>query len=123
VKPPSDKEATLGLLANEWLDHAASSFSPRTITMTRIYIGKTIIPLHRIIRRALSHGVRLVNHNAAIDAPSPRAPLRQMAPSEPEAVVRLFRIAKETDPSPAAFVVLAAASGARRRRGNRAPLR
>lgn len=154
-KPHSNKEATFGRLLNEWLEHAASGFSPRTVTVTRMYIDKTIIPslgdvavsklgpadldrfyrhlltvggprvkyspatirrVHGIIRRALSQGVRWgwILHNPAIDASPPRVPHRRLAPPEPEAVVRLFKFAEESNPSLAVFVLLAASSGARR---------
>jgi integrase len=43
-QPRSNQEATFGRLLHEWLEHAASSFSPRTVTVTRMYIDKTIIP-------------------------------------------------------------------------------
>jgi integrase len=42
--PRNNKEATLGRLLNEWLEHSSPSFSPRTVTVTRMYIDKTIIP-------------------------------------------------------------------------------
>jgi len=153
--PRNNKEATLGRLLNEWLENMTPSFSPRTVTVTKNYIEKSIVPklgaipvsklspldldrfyrhllniggprgeyspstirrIHGIIRSALSQGVRwgCLRHNPAIDASPPRVPVRRLSPPEPELVVRLFKIAKEADPALAAFVVLAAATGARR---------
>jgi integrase len=80
------------------------------------YAPATIRRVHGIVRRALSQGVRWgwITHNPAIDASPPRVPMRDMKPPDPDQVVRLFRLAKESDPELATFVMLAASSGARR---------
>ena len=155
LAPRSTKEGTVGALLNEWLDHAAPSFSPKTVATCRGYIDSPIIPalgslsankltaaeldrfyrhllevgtangpyapatirrVHGIIRRALTQGVRWgwINHNPAIDASPPRVPLRELKPPSPDDVVGLFRLAQESDPDLATFVMLAASSGARR---------
>jgi len=41
--PPSD--SILKILLDEWLDHAAPDFSPKTVSTTRGYIETTINPL------------------------------------------------------------------------------
>jgi hypothetical protein len=38
------KEGIVGALVNEWLDHAASSFSPKTVATCRGYLDNPIIP-------------------------------------------------------------------------------
>jgi integrase len=155
LAPRATKEGTVGALLNEWLDHAAPSFSPKTVATCRGYIDNPIIPaigslsankltaaeldrfyrhllevgtsngpyapatirrVHGIIRRALTQGVRWgwISHNPAIDASPPRVPLRELKPPTPDEVVRLFRLAQESDPDLATFVMLAASSGARR---------
>jgi integrase len=155
LAPRAAKEGTVGALLNEWLEHAAPSFSPKTVATCRGYIDSPIIPaigslsankltaaeldrfyrhllevgtangpyapatirrVHGIIRRALTQGVRWgwITHNPAIDASPPRVPLRELKPPSPDDVVRLFRLAQESDPDLATFVMLAASSGARR---------
>lgn len=155
LAPRSTKEGTVGALLNEWLAHAAPSFSPKTVATCRTYIDNPIIPaigslsaskltaneldrfyrhllevgasngpyapatirrVHGIIRRAMTQGVRWgwISRNPAIDASPPRVPLREMKPPSPDEVVRLFRLAQESDPDLATFIVLAASSGARR---------
>ena len=151
----STKEGTVGALLNEWLEHAAPSFSPKTVATCRGYIDNPIIPaigsisagkltaneldrfyrhllevgasngpyapatirrVHGIIRRAMTQGVRWgwISRNPAIDASPPRVPLHDIQPPSPNEVVRLFRLAQESDPDLATFIVLAASSGARR---------
>src|SRR5271168_3291653 len=80
------------------------------------YAPATIRRVHGIIRRALSQGVRWgwITHNPAIDASPPRVPLRELKPPDPDQVVRVFHLARESDPELAAFIMLAASSGARR---------
>jgi len=80
------------------------------------YSAATIRRVHGIIRRALTQGVRWgwIDHNPAIDASPPRVPLRDLKPPSPDEVVRLFRLAEESDPDLATFIMLAASSGARR---------
>ena len=69
-----------------------------------------------MIRRALSQGVRWgwISHNPAIDASPPRVPHRDLRPPTPEEVVTLFAAAQIGDPALAAFLMLAASTGARR---------
>ena len=50
----------------------------------------------------------------AINASPPRVPLKALSPPSPEQVAPLFRLALETNPALATFVLLAASSGARR---------
>jgi integrase len=142
-------------LLREWLDHASSSFSPRTVSTTRQYIETAIIPgigsvpvakltaadldrfyrqllkhgaghgpyapatirrVHGIVRRALAQGVRWgwISHNPAIDASPPRVSVKELMPPTPQQLVQLFRVADETDPALATFILLAASTGARR---------
>lgn len=72
--------------------------------------------MHGIIRRALTQGVRWgwIDHNPAIDASPPRVPIRDLKPPSPDEVVELFRLAEQTDPDLATYIMLAASSGARR---------
>src|SRR5271168_299511 len=80
------------------------------------YAPATIRRVHGIIRRALSQGVRWgwITHNPAIDASPPRVPMTELKPPDPGQVVQLFRVAQESDPELATFIMLAASSGARR---------
>jgi len=151
----SIRKGTVAVLCREWLDHAAPSFSPKTVETTRMYIEDPIIPalgslqvakltpsdldrfyrqllevgrsrgpyapatirrVHGIIRRALTQGVRWgwITHNPAIDASPPRVPMKELKAPDPGEVVQLFRLAQESDPELATFIMLAASSGARR---------
>ncbi len=76
----------------------------------------TVKRVHGIIRRALAQGVRWgwLRHNPALDASPPRVPLRSMHPPTPDEVARLFRLAAESNPMLAVFVLVAASTGARR---------
>ena len=38
------KDGTVGALLNEWIDHAAPSFSPKTVATCRMYIDNPIVP-------------------------------------------------------------------------------
>ncbi len=80
------------------------------------YAPATIRRVHGIIRRALAQGVRWgwIPHNPAIDASPPRVPMKELKPPDPDQVVQLFRLAQESDPELATFIMLAASSGARR---------
>ncbi len=80
------------------------------------YAPATIRRVHGIIRRALTQGVRWgwITHNPAIDASPPRVPMKELKPPDPDQVVQLFRLAQESDPELATFIMLAASSGARR---------
>ena len=76
----------------------------------------TIRRLHGILRRALGQAVRWgwIAHNYAADASPPRVHAPELRPPTPAEVARLFRLASAEDPTLATFVILAAATGARR---------
>ena len=76
----------------------------------------TIRRIHGILRRALTQGVRWgwLSVNPAIGSSPPRVPIPDISPPAPRDVARLFSLAKGSDPDLAVFVVLAAATGARR---------
>jgi len=76
----------------------------------------TIRRLHGILRRALGQAVRWgwIAHNYAADASPPRIHAPEVRPPTPAEVARLFRLASGDDPTLATFVILAAATGARR---------
>jgi integrase len=80
------------------------------------YAPATIRRVHGILRRALTQGVRWgwITHNPAIDASPPRVPMKELKPPDPGQLVQLFRLAQESDPELATFIMLAASSGARR---------
>lgn len=80
------------------------------------YAPETIKRVHGIVGSALAQGVhwRWIESNPAIDASPPRAPSTVRAPPTPGQVATLFRLAQKTNPARAAFVALAASSGARR---------
>jgi len=76
----------------------------------------TIRRLHGVLRRALGQAVRWgwIAHNYAADASPPRVHAPEIRPPTPAEVARLFRLASGDDPSLATFVIVAAATGARR---------
>ncbi len=76
----------------------------------------TIRRIHGILRRALGQGVKWgwLAVNPASSASPPRVLAPDIKPPAPRDVARLFKLAKEVDPDLATFVVLAAATGARR---------
>ena len=76
----------------------------------------TIRRLHGVLRRALGQAVRWgwIAHNYAADASPPRVHAPEIRPPTPAEVGQLFRLAGEKDPVLATFVILAAATGARR---------
>src|ERR1700677_1412661 len=80
------------------------------------YAPATIRRVHGIIRRALTQGVRWgwIDHNPAIDASPPSVPIGGLKPPCPEVVVKRFRLAEQTAPDLATYIMLAASSGARR---------
>ena len=82
----------------------------------RKYSPATIRRVHGILRRVSAQGVRWgwIRQNPAVEASPPRVPLRELKPPTPGEVAKLFRIAQESDPTLAMFVVLAASTGARR---------
>lgn len=76
----------------------------------------TIRRMHVILRRALAQGVKWgwIRTNPAVSASPPRVPVGDIVPPSPADLGRLFTAAEERDPTLATFVVLAAATGARR---------
>jgi len=76
----------------------------------------TIRRVHGILRRALSQAVRwnLIRHNPAIDASPPRVPKPVIKPPAPHQVAEIFKAIEDARADLAAFVLLAASSGARR---------
>lgn len=80
------------------------------------YTPASIRRVHGIVRRALGQGVRWgwISHNPAIDASPPRVRPKEPTPPTPEQLVLLFSLSEEADPALAAFILLAASTGARR---------
>ena len=80
------------------------------------YAPATIRRVHGIVRRALTQGVRWgwISNNPATAASPPRVSAKELTPPTPEQLVHLFRVADETDPTLATFILLAASTGARR---------
>jgi integrase len=80
------------------------------------YSPATIRRIHGIIRRALTQGVRWgwLSYNPAVDASPPRVRARVLSPPSPDELVRLLEFAESTNPELAAFIWLAASTGARR---------
>jgi integrase len=76
----------------------------------------TIRRIHGIVRRALEQGVRWgwIADNPAARASPPRVPVSEIRPPAPADVVRLFAEAGRTAPDLATFVIVSAATGARR---------
>jgi len=76
----------------------------------------TIRRLHGVLRRALGQAVRWgwIAHNYAADATPPRVHAPEVRPPTPAEVGQLFHLAGEKDPALATFVIMAAATGARR---------
>jgi integrase len=155
LSPKASRQGTFAALCEEWLSHASSSLSPRSVITTQSYLDLAILPVlghvqaarltaadldrfyrrllkvggpkgpyapatvqrvHGIIRRALGQGVRWgwLSHNPAIDASPPRVLHRELRPPTPKEVVSLFAAAQAINPQFAAFLLLAASTGARR---------
>ena len=76
----------------------------------------TIRRTHGVLHRALNQGVRWgwVARNPASSASPPRVPAPDIQPPSPAQLAALFAAAGETDPDLADFILLAAATGARR---------
>ncbi|MGH9154499.1 MAG: tyrosine-type recombinase/integrase [Acidimicrobiales bacterium] len=76
----------------------------------------TIRRTHGIIHRALNQGVRWgwLAQNPASAASPPRVPTPDIHPPSPVELAKLFAVAGGTDPDLADFILLAAATGARR---------
>jgi integrase len=102
----------------------------RTEDIDRLYMelrkrggmnGKPLAPgtvkrAHVILHRALEQAVRWgwIRANPAHGAQVPRTPATSIRPPEPKDLVRLFELAEKQDPGFAMFLMLAAATGARR---------
>jgi integrase len=76
----------------------------------------TIRRLHGILRRAFSQGVRWgwLTTNPVANAAPPRVVRSDMVTPSPQDLARVLDCAAQTDPALAAFLTLAAATGARR---------
>jgi integrase len=76
----------------------------------------TVRRVHGIIRRALAQGVRWgwLGSNPAASASPPRVPAPSIEPPTPSELAQLLAAAQRDDPELAAFVMLSAATGARR---------
>lgn len=76
----------------------------------------TIRRAHGILHRALGQGVRWgwLGVNPASSATPPRVPMPDIKPPAPHELARLFALATEVDVDLADYVLLAAATGARR---------
>jgi integrase len=76
----------------------------------------TVRRIHGILRRALAQGVKWgwLGVNPAAATTPPRVPTSQIAPPSGPELARVLRRASETSPELACFLVLAAATGARR---------
>jgi integrase len=76
----------------------------------------TVRRIHGIVHRALGQGVRWgwLNKNPAAQASPPRVPAPRIEPPSPADVAQLIELAAERDAALAAFLFLAAVTGARR---------
>ncbi|HET7487673.1 MAG TPA: tyrosine-type recombinase/integrase [Acidimicrobiales bacterium] len=76
----------------------------------------TIRRTHGVLHRALNQGVRWgwLPRNPASSASPPRVPTPDVRPPSPAELARLFASAGDADPDLADFILLAAATGARR---------
>jgi len=76
----------------------------------------TIRRTHGILHRALAQGVRWgwLTQNPASSASPPRVPTPDITPPAPDDLARVFFLAQEQDADLATFLILAAATGARR---------
>jgi integrase len=76
----------------------------------------TIRRIHGIIHRALGQGVRWgwLTSNPASSASPPRVPTPDITPPSPSQLAELLSLAAERNPDLTTFLVLAAATGARR---------
>ncbi len=76
----------------------------------------TVRRCHGIIRSALAQAVRWgwIKHNPAIDATPPKVHSPEINPPTPKQVAAIYKAALEDNRAFAAYIVLAAASGARR---------
>jgi integrase len=113
---PDLGKVPLGKLKPDTLDRYYRSLRSGDGNDGRPLAPATIRRIHGILRRALSQGVRWgwLAANPAAAASPPRVVTPDIKPPAPSEVARLFALAQDSDPELAAFVVLAAATGARR---------
>lgn len=76
----------------------------------------TIRRTHGVLHRALAQGVRWgwLANNPASSASPPRVPMPQINPPAPDELARVFALATSADVDLADYILLAAATGARR---------
>ena len=76
----------------------------------------TIRRIHGVLRRGLSQGVKWgwLSSNPAAEASPPRVPVPEIAPPSPEQLSRILARAREESPELATYLLMAAATGARR---------
>ena len=133
--------ATVGELLEEWFVHAAPSFSPKNVVETRGVLDRNLLPFlgtvppgrHGRPGRAAAVAVHHPPHarhpppgaepgsalgwlgrNPASSASPPWVPTPDIRPPSPAQLAKLFAAAGEADPDLADFILLAAATGARR---------
>lgn len=106
----------LARLRADHLDVFYRGLRDGTLNHGRPLAPATIRRIHGTLRRALTQGVRWgwLSANVASAASPPRVPATDIKPPAPADVARLFSLASTTEPDLAAFVVVAAATGARR---------
>lgn len=106
----------LGRLRAEQLDRYYRELRRRGGRDGRPLAPATVRRVHGTLRRALEQGVRWgwLRANPAAMAQPPRVPPSELVPPDPAHVARLFELARQVDPDLAVFVLLAAATGARR---------
>jgi len=113
---PSLGKIPLAKLGTEDLDRYYRELRHRGSKAGTPLAPATIRRIHGILHRALAQAIRWgwIKHNPASTAQVPRIPASDIAPPTPAQVARLFAVAAEDNPDLATFVLLAAATGARR---------
>jgi integrase len=113
---PALGDVSLARLRAQDLDRLYRRLRERGGASGRPLAPGTVRRIHGILHRALAQGVRWgwIGANPASAATPPRVPVSDIRPPSPAEVVRLFDLAHETNPDLATFIVLAAATGARR---------
>ena len=113
---PAFAPITLSKLRPDHLDAFYRGLRDGSRNHGRPLAPATIRRVHGILRRALSQGVRWgwIPTNPAAAASPPRVPVADIKPPAPADVARLFNAARGAEPELATFIILAAATGARR---------
>jgi integrase len=113
---PSLGAVPLGRLRAEQLDGYYRELRRRGGHGGKPLAPATVRRMHGILHRALEQGVRWgwLRSNPASLAQPPKVPPSEIVPPDPAHIARLFEVARERDPDLATFVLLAAATGARR---------